>query len=233
MKLKASEAVFLLVCLAAAIAAIASVYIFRDGQTGDMKTNFVETEAIEKYDVSVINCASVEDFTEVSGIGEVKAGDIVAYREAIGGFRRTEQLKDVSGISETLYQRIIEHFYLLPKSNTTAQSNVTETDMEETAVTSNDVTTPSQTAVKVPESAVTEAVTTITESAKNIRMVNINAASAEEIADALLVDIELADEIIALREKIGRISTVQELYEFCDGIDGDTYRRVKDYIVFD
>ena len=112
MKLKVSEIIFVTICLCAAIAAVAAVHISRANVgENELVINHGESVPKEEYDVSVINAATQEDFMQVSGVGEVKAGDIIAYRTALGGFTRVSQIKDISGIGDSLYQRIVEHFY--------------------------------------------------------------------------------------------------------------------------
>ncbi len=45
-----------------------------------------------------INTASVEQLTELNGVGEAKAKAIVAYRDEHGAFKSIEQLANVKGI---------------------------------------------------------------------------------------------------------------------------------------
>lgn len=47
-----------------------------------------------------INTAAVEDLMRLPSIGEVRAKDIVAYREAKGPFGKPEDIQEVSGIGE-------------------------------------------------------------------------------------------------------------------------------------
>lgn len=56
-----------------------------------------------------INTASAEELTSLPGIGDVLAGRIVSYREQYGSFLSTEELMDVTGISEKSYERIREY----------------------------------------------------------------------------------------------------------------------------
>ncbi len=45
-----------------------------------------------------INTATVEEFTQLKGIGQSKAEAIVAYREMNNGFKSLEEMKNVKGI---------------------------------------------------------------------------------------------------------------------------------------
>lgn len=56
-----------------------------------------------------INTASKEELMTLSGIGEVLAENIIAYREKNGGFGSKEELKEVDRIGEKLYERIAEN----------------------------------------------------------------------------------------------------------------------------
>lgn len=240
MKLKPSEAAFILICLSAAAVSVAAVYISRS--KADESPLYVEPgteyDAYSEYDVSVLNSATAADFMQISGIGEVKAGDIIAYRDAVGGFKSVAQLKDVSGISDSLFGRIIDYFYLTAPAETsaaaTSEVQVTSPKSETTArekandeprMTAKATVSTEPDECEIPPETVTEE--------RVMREVNVNEASAEEIADALLIEPELAEEIVALRERINKISTVQELYGFCDGMTAEIYRRIKDYVRFD
>ncbi|MGS2641625.1 helix-hairpin-helix domain-containing protein [Streptosporangium sp. LJ11] len=50
-----------------------------------------------------LNTATPEQLEELPGVGEVLARRIVEYRDAHGGFRSVEQLRDVSGIGDRKY----------------------------------------------------------------------------------------------------------------------------------
>lgn len=53
-----------------------------------------------------INRATVQDFMTLPGIGESKAKSIVAYREENGDFSQIEDLMNVPGIKEGIYNQI-------------------------------------------------------------------------------------------------------------------------------
>ena len=59
-----------------------------------------------------LNNASKEEFLTLPGIGESKAEAIIKYREEHGGFQAIEEVKEVSGIGESLYNQIKEDLTL-------------------------------------------------------------------------------------------------------------------------
>ena len=65
--------------------------------------NDVETKDNQKIS---INKANLSQLTTLSGIGESKAKAIIEYREKNNGFKSIEELKKVSGIGESTYEKI-------------------------------------------------------------------------------------------------------------------------------
>lgn len=53
-----------------------------------------------------INTADVATLCTLPGIGESRAKDIIAYREAYGSFERCEDIMKVSGIKTSVYSKI-------------------------------------------------------------------------------------------------------------------------------
>lgn len=53
-----------------------------------------------------INSANAEELMTLTGIGEAKAEAIIAYREQNGPFRKTEDIMQVTGIKEAMYNKI-------------------------------------------------------------------------------------------------------------------------------
>ena len=53
-----------------------------------------------------INTAGREELMTLSGIGESKADDIIAYREEHGPFSKTEDIMKIQGIKEGIYNKI-------------------------------------------------------------------------------------------------------------------------------
>ncbi len=53
-----------------------------------------------------INTASLEELMTLSGIGESKASAIISYREENGSFQTTQEITNVSGIGQAIYEKI-------------------------------------------------------------------------------------------------------------------------------
>ena len=56
-----------------------------------------------------INTADAETLMTLPGIGETRAADIIAYRQANGPFRMVEELTDVPGIGEGILAGLIDY----------------------------------------------------------------------------------------------------------------------------
>ena len=67
---------------------------------------YKETETGKLSSKININTASVEELKTLNGIGDSKAKAIVEYRTVKGKFNNIEQIKDVNGISETIFNKI-------------------------------------------------------------------------------------------------------------------------------
>ena len=53
-----------------------------------------------------INTATAEELIRLSGIGEKRAADMIAFRERNGGFSSIEDIMKVSGIGEKTFEKI-------------------------------------------------------------------------------------------------------------------------------
>ena len=53
-----------------------------------------------------INNAGVEELTGLNGIGKARAEDIIRYRTEHGGFQKIEEIMNIPGIKDALFQKI-------------------------------------------------------------------------------------------------------------------------------
>lgn len=56
-----------------------------------------------------INTATKEELQSLNGIGEQKALSIIEYRETNGNFKSIEEIKNVSGIGDSAYEKIKDY----------------------------------------------------------------------------------------------------------------------------
>ena len=59
-----------------------------------------------------LNQATITQLMDLPGIGEVKAGAIIQYRQEHGGFRSVEELLQVSGIGRAIYAQVADCVYV-------------------------------------------------------------------------------------------------------------------------
>lgn len=81
------------------------IIIWTTEQTSHMDENANRNPVTDSGLVN-INTANVEQLMQLSGIGETRAEAIVTYRENCGRFASIEDIQNVSGIKERLYEKI-------------------------------------------------------------------------------------------------------------------------------
>lgn len=79
-----------------------------DGTVAGAKS---DTDSGNDADVSVsypldLNTCTAEELMTINGIGEVKANNIIEYRDYLGGYTSVEQIKNIKGIGDKVYEKI-------------------------------------------------------------------------------------------------------------------------------
>ena len=170
--------------------------------TASKAPKVTEAEIVYSFPAD-INTADLGCFCAADGIGKELAQRIIAYRDSVGIIYNMDMLSEVEGIGEKKLSSLKEQFYVssedyreMPAAQTEAQTVITEVipDEEENEPYEEET---SETEEPEPE--------------PQMRRVNINTASAEEIAECLLIDIEQANRIVELRELISYFSAPEEL----------------------
>lgn len=83
--------------------------------TASMDTSAAETKSESETTVNDanlminLNTCTAEDLMKLKGIGESKANAIIAYRNVIGSYSDTAQIKNISGISDKIYESIKDY----------------------------------------------------------------------------------------------------------------------------
>ena len=77
----------------------------QEGSTEEEKGEDTNNNEIGTSKIN-INTASLEELQRVSGIGESKAKAIIEHRNEFGEFKKIEDIMEVSGIGEALYEKI-------------------------------------------------------------------------------------------------------------------------------
>lgn len=72
------------------------------------KNNKEESEGKETNGKVSINTATKEELMTINGIGEGKAESIIKYREENGNFETIDDIKNVSGIGNSIFEKIKE-----------------------------------------------------------------------------------------------------------------------------
>ena len=170
-----------------------------------------------------LNRVSFEQLCSVSGINRPVAESIIEYREKHGVIRNYDELLDIYGIGERTIAVIREHFFI---SGDDYREPVTATVTS--AATVSKTTTAEQTTASA--SSTTRQTTSVTQpEVKEMRQVDIQTADAAEIADALLIDEELAEGIVELREKIGAFNDIREVL-YVEGFTDQMFLGRREYM---
>lgn len=70
------------------------------------------SENSEENKIVSLNSATIEEIQSLPGIGEAKAKAIIEYRDENGSFQSVEDIKNVSGIGDSLFEKIKDYITL-------------------------------------------------------------------------------------------------------------------------
>lgn len=97
--------------------AVASTESGKVQQTSSKEINMEKTVTAgkENYEIQSkksvggkinLNTCTASELTVLDGIGESRADAIIQYREYLGGYTSVEQIKNIKGIGDKLYEKI-------------------------------------------------------------------------------------------------------------------------------
>lgn len=191
-----------------------------------------ETQTDEPTQFPVdINYVTREQLMEINGIGEVTADKIINYRSEIGVIYNIDILINISGIGENTLALLKEYLYVSESDYRDIEEYTETQEPVQTQVTSAD--TERVYTEKPPETTAAISSTTVqttTTAEPVMQCVNVNEADAEEISEKLLIDIELAQSIVEVREKIQVYTNTLELL-YAKGMTESKLAELWDYII--
>ncbi len=100
MKFSREEKIILLAIIIAAIVGFLANIFFSYGKKVHVTTLAASAEKIN------INTAQAAELEKLPGIGRVTAERIMEYRQKSGGFKTTEEIMKIKGMSSKKYERI-------------------------------------------------------------------------------------------------------------------------------
>ena len=179
-------------------------------------TESITTESVTETPHLDLNSASQEELMLLPGIAEALAAKIVSYRERSGGFRNIEELLNVAGIGEKIFDSVREYVYVIDPvydpTEPTVPPATTSIHKEKTAKVQPEVPEEEFPAEPPPEESEPEPETeepTLT--IDDISPIDLNTAEEWQLLLLPYVDEAIAGEILDLRQRIGRFSHVYEL----------------------
>ncbi len=91
------------------------VYVDVDSPSIDNTANATVSEKVTKYADSDepimnyplnLNTCTADELMTIDGIGEAKASAIIEYREYIGGYSSVDEIKNIKGIGDALFEKL-------------------------------------------------------------------------------------------------------------------------------
>ena len=103
---------FVLTVMVIALIFIMAFTMFKDSSDVNIYSITVEKtvyNTVPDSDKLNINTASKEELMKLDGIGDTISDRIIDYRDEHGAFSSIEEIKNVKGITETVYKRIEQY----------------------------------------------------------------------------------------------------------------------------
>lgn len=147
-----------------------------------------------------INTATAEELRALPGIGEAKSKAIIQYRDIYGEFSDIEEIKNVSGIGEKLFEGIRDHITVGDRSQTTDKPTP---DLPPDEPLPDGTSKPGQNA-----------------------LVNLNTAAAEELMTLPDIGEDKAAAILKYRSVHGGFSDIREIMNI-SGINENTFAKLR------
>lgn len=157
-----------------------------------------------------INVASEQELQRLPGIGAVRAAAIVAYRESHGPFRQVSDLARVHGIGKATLRGLDGYITAGGESADTTRTASGVPLLGFTPASS----PPASPVITVPRQG---------DMARSSEVLDINAASVEELAQLDQIGEVLARRIVEYRNRNGRFRSVEEL----DKVQGIGKKRIE------
>lgn len=83
-----------------------------NNSTPTKKSSKANPEKLKDGQTIDINAVSAQTLTRIPGIGETFAERIIDYRNALGGFIRLDQLREIKGITMNKYSKVLPYIVL-------------------------------------------------------------------------------------------------------------------------
>ena len=175
-----------------------------------------------------INKAPDEQILACPGLNKKAAESLLRYRESVGTIHDLNELRNISGIGKKTLAAIAESFYVSETDTLTTSTAAAPAVTAKATTTTAQKTTKATTAAPKPEKP-QPSTTAPAPPPPERRMVNINLADAEEIAEALLITRDQADKIVEMR---GKIHGYRSPTEICliDGFSTEFVLEIRDHI---
>lgn len=210
---------------------VISTYISdRDAETVTVTADTEKSEMMIKYPID-INFATKEELCSLDGIGDALSERIIEYRNN-NYFYSVEDIKKINGIGENFFiknkNKIFVDISKLPETTTTYQDITTTATTVSTEIHVTESVTSHTTISETCIITSTDTMTEVDETEKEIKRVNLNTATYEELI-SLPISPEIAEQILELRDKIGYFSSTRELCRI-ESFSRELYIELLEYV---